>query len=127
MTLTPAATAVAWLWRRAAQALDRYLRARRQHPAAREPWLWIGQRGRLTDTGIEQVVKRRGRQAGVDVHPHAFRHTFAHLMLAEGMQEGDLMRLGGWQNRQMLDRYGSSGKDARAVAAYRDRAPGDKL
>ena len=28
-------------------------------------WLWLGKRGRLTDTGVEQVVKRRAAQAGL--------------------------------------------------------------
>lgn len=60
-------------------ALDKYLRVRHAHPYAELPWLWLGKRGRLSDSGILQVVKRRGRQAGVPgLHPHRFRHTFAH-------------------------------------------------
>ncbi len=43
------------------QALDRYLRARARRADASEPWLWLGKRGRLTETGVEQAVKRRGR------------------------------------------------------------------
>ncbi|TFG69361.1 MAG: integrase [Thermomicrobiales bacterium] len=114
--------------RKTAQAIDRYLRVRGRHPANAEPWLWIGQRGRLTDTGVEQLVKRRAKEAGLTgVHPHLFRHTYAHEMLSAGMQEGDLMRLAGWKSRQMLSRYGASAADDRARKAYQSMSPGDKL
>jgi integrase len=32
----------------------------------------------MTASGIYQVIERRGRQAGVAVSPHKFRHTFSH-------------------------------------------------
>jgi len=31
----------------------------------------------MTASGIYQMVERRGLQAGVDVNPHKFRHTFS--------------------------------------------------
>ena len=49
---------------RSAKALDRYLRKRAQHPAASSTWLWLGHKGRMTDSGIAQMVRRRGREAG---------------------------------------------------------------
>jgi integrase len=58
------------------------------------PWLWLGLFGRLTAWGRVQMLRRRSRQAGLpDLHPHQFRHTFAHQWLAQGGSETDLMRL----------------------------------
>lgn len=103
-----------------AKDLDRYLRARAGHRLASYEWLWLSYKGRFTGSGIGQMLKRRCREAGVDeLHPHQFRHTFAHRWLAAGGQEGDLQRMAGWKDRQMLARYASSAGEQRAVEAYR--------
>jgi hypothetical protein len=81
----------------AGEALERYLRVRARHKHADLPWLWIGLKGHLTAHRLVMMLRRRGRQAGLpELHPHQFRHTFAHQWLAEGGGETDLMRLAGW-------------------------------
>lgn len=109
-----------------ARSLDRYLRERAKRPGADgNSRLWIGATGRgsLTEAGVYQAVKRRGRQADVEVWPHKFRHDFSHRWLDQGGPEGDLMELNGWESRSMLRRYGRSAASARARRSY-DRIMG---
>lgn len=110
------------------QAIERYLRERSKHRLARNGALWLGARGVMTDNGIRQMLRRRAKQAGLDhLHPHMFRHTFAHRWLSEGGQEQDLMRLAGWKSREMLARYGASAADQRARDAHKRMGLGDRL
>ena len=110
-----------------AVALDKYLRLRAGHRSAALPNLWLGMAGPMTNSGVYQVVRDRAAMAGVQLHPHQLRHTFAHKYLTSGGNEGDLMRLAGWQSETMLRRYGASAADHRARAAYQGRSPVDQI
>lgn len=102
-----------------AAALDRYKRVRARHRCAALPDFWIGHRGALTRKGVPTILRRRSREAGIrDINAHALRHLFAHRWLRGGGSEGDLQRLGGWEDPSVMRRYGSALAVDRALAAY---------
>lgn len=104
--------------------LQRYLRRRAAHPHADLPALWIGRQGAMTGSGIYRMVVRRAEDAGIGhVHPHQLRHTFAHLYLRGGGNEGNLMKVTGWKSRSMVDRYGASVAAERAAEAHDEFSP----
>jgi site-specific recombinase XerD len=109
-------------------AIEDYLRIRRKHPHADLPYLWLGKRGQLTDSGIAQAIRDRGLRVGITaLHAHDFRHAATHHELAGGMNEADVMSKRGWDSPAMLRRYASTTANQRAIEASRKLALGDKL
>ena len=109
-------------------AIDRYLRVRQAHPSAGSPFLWVGHKGKVSPTGVRQIVKRRALEAGLgDIFPHQLRHSFAHVWLASGEQESALMEYMGWRSRTMLQRYAKSVASERAMDAHKRLSPMDRL
>lgn len=117
--------------KRAAAALDRYIRARARVAHPDNPWLWLPMKGtrdfdaHLTASGIAQMLERRGEQAGLkDVRPHKFRRTFASTWEGDSMQ---LMDIGGWESLEMVRHYSRARREERAREAHAELAPGDRI
>ena len=109
-------------------AIDRYLRVRSKHKMAKLPFLWLGKKGRLTISGIRQLLERRCEKAGIPrIHVHQLRHSFAHDWLSSGGNESDLMRIAGWRSSQMVRRYASSAAEERAIKAAKRFGFGSRL
>ena len=76
-----------------AMALRRYLRDRAKSPHTGSGALWLGKRGPLTICGLDQLIRAIGRRAGLDIHPHLLRHTWAHHYRLNGGQTDNLVYL----------------------------------
>ena len=97
---------------------DRYLALRRRHPQASSPYLWLGPKGRMTASGVYQMVVRRAKVAGVHVTVHDFRRFAASTLLARGATIDDTMTLLGWTDRTMPSRYAAGTADERAAETH---------
>ena len=115
---------------RRAIEVERFQHAEPLRPSLVDPYLpfvreVLEQHPRLRATRLYQMIRERGLAAGLDIHPHQMRHTFAHRWRLAGGEGDDLMRLMGWKSSQMLARYGASAADERARAAHARIRPGE--
>jgi len=109
-------------------ALEAYLRARKKHPNRDLPWMWLGKRGRLTDSGVAQMLETRGKRIGIArLHAHDFRHTATHHEMSAGLSDSDVMAKRGWSSPGMLRRYAAPLAQQRSIAASQRLALGDKV
>jgi integrase/recombinase XerC len=99
---------VVYLGNRALRTLSRYFMDYGIQTSSEKDPVWIvdSGEGRLTDSGLRQILSRLGRRAGVQhCHPHTFRRTFALWSLRAGMSLFHLQRLMGHADIAILRQY----------------------
>lgn len=111
------------LGRTASVALSRWLRIRPNDTDR----IWVGRLGPLTNSGIRRIIRLRGKQAGIDLHPHMLRHSFVDNWLRNGGTEIDLAHLCGWTTTRMASHYAQFRAEERALAAHRVVQPLDRI
>jgi len=113
-----------------ARVLSRYRRARAALPAAAgTDAMFIGKKGPMSRSGLLQMIKRRGRQAGIgNPFPHQLRHTSAaDFHQATGGNIAAMMSLYGWVTTAMAFEYGIDARDAQAQALAVELGRGNRL
>jgi site-specific recombinase XerD len=111
----------------AAVALDRYLVSRPQSKwAQRMDFVWLGVKGHMTRSGIQQMLERTGDKLGIPgLHPHRLRHVCVDALFSQGMSEQEVMALMGWSSSAMCRRYAAARRAQRAIDTYRRLGIGD--
>ena len=104
-------------------AVNKWLRAR----GGAEGALWTISGSPLSPGSVRKALRRLGRRAGIDFHPHMLRHTFIDNWLRNGGNEVDLARLCGWTTTRMAERYARQRANERAVMAHGHVRPLDAL
>ncbi len=90
--------------------------------------LFLNRSGKPLDVvGIKILVKHLGDKAGIKVHPHKLRHTFAISFLRAGGDVFSLQYLLGHSTLSMTQRYLQSLNADDAINAHRKFSPLDNL
>jgi integrase/recombinase XerC len=90
--------------------------------------LWITKEGiPLKPYAVETIFRALSKKAGVNVHPHLLRHTFATLWLKNGGDSLMLQRLLGHTTLMMTNRYCQAVGCYDAIESHKKYSPVDNL
>jgi len=109
----------------AQKALWRYVNIHRRNTSKT---LFVDRTGQpLSVNGAKIIIKRLGKKAGLKVHPHKLRHTFAINFLRAGGDAFSLQYLLGHSTLQMTQRYIQSLNAEDAINAHKKFSPLDNM
>jgi integrase/recombinase XerD len=106
-------------------AVRKYVRAyeRAHGPLDADAPLWQGIRGPLGVRGLGLLVESAGKAAGVEVHPHLLRHSFASRFLEAGGDRWSVQVLLGHSTSEMVTRYTSTIEGSKALREHQEKSP----
>lgn len=109
---------------RCQRAIWRYLAQTRPNATPKEPLFATGTGGHIGRSQLRALLARIGERAGVHLHPHRFRHTFAINFLRNGGNLLTLKELLGHESLAMVQIYARIA-DA-DIDAAQTHSPADK-
>ncbi len=117
---------------RCRQSIETYLEFRGPKPGplfcASSGARYLRPRVPLRSNGLKQMLRRRGREAGIaKVHAHRFRHTFATWAIEQDARELDVQFLLGHASPDMVRRYASCYNVEQAARRHAGFSPAERL
>lgn len=109
--------------------LDTHPADRGIHRGSSNQLLLSEERRPLTYQGVREALVTMGKLAGItkSVSPHVFRHTWARMTLAAGVDSRYVQTLGGWNSLDMVSRYTKDQASEDALRAQRAHLVIDRL
>ena len=103
--------------KRTAELLSKWLKVKNVNKVSKNVYISIWG---LERRGIQIMLYRLQERTGLPCNPHTFRRTFASNLHRCGLDVEHIMRLGGWENLDMVLRYTRSVRFEESLRLYKE-------